>query len=355
MLIGEVFLSIGNYPFRSRLMIVTATALLKDLVQGKAPLVALADGEEPFDIDRITEAYEILLPAEQRDFNLLVLYGKDVSVATLLSTCRRFPMFAEFQVVILKDASHLDGIADLAPYLEHPAPTTRLLIEHRFKKIDGRNKIVTLARKLPQVAHITTQKIKEEDVPGWIMTWGHNNHFAVGLEEAQLLTSLLGTDVQKIANEIEKVRLNVPAEPALTKALIKRFIGEGRSYNIFEFPDTFTPEGAGRRYAMLAYFISNPKAAPMPLILGTFYNHFLRLYNATFIDEGAPDAAAVVGVPPFRLRATIARSRQIGRGALEEALLVLADTSAKAVGIGTKAGDTELLREFCGRLERALF
>jgi DNA polymerase-3 subunit delta len=335
-------------------MTASAATLLKDLAHGKAPLICLADGEEAYDADRITAAYETLLPEAERDFNLLVLYGKETSVQEVLSSCRRFPMFAEYQVVILRDAAQLSNLNDLASYLENPSPTTRFYIEHRFKKIDGRGKLTALAKKLDHVVHVHSAKLKEDDVPSWIMTYGHTIGFAIGPEEAYLLTSMLGTDLQKIANEIEKIRINVPEEPALSTALIKKYISAGREYNVFEFPQTFSPKGGQKRYEMLTHFVANPKVAPLVLVLGTFYSHYSRLYNASFVDEGTPEAAKLLGVPPFRVKPLVAESRQIGRQRLEDILLLLADTSAQSVGIGSRERESELLREYCARLELIL-
>ncbi len=336
-------------------MIVSAAVLLKDLSQGKAPLVCLADGEEPYDIDRITAAYENLLPEAERDFNLLTLYGKETSVQEVLSTCRRFPMFSEFQVVMLRDAAQLDSLNDLASYFENPSPTTRLYIEHRFKKIDGRSKLPALAKKLDTVVHVHAARLKEEDVPGWIITYGHNTGFAVGLEEAQLLTSLLGAELQKIANEIEKVRINVPDEKALTAALIQRFISSGREYNVFDFPKVFTQQGTQRRYEMLRHFVANPKVAPLPLVLGTFYSHYAKLYSASFVDAGMPGFEKLLGTTSAGYaKRLIGESRQIGRERLEEILLLLATASEHFVGIGSRESEGEILRELCARLEVVL-
>lgn len=332
-------------------MIVSAAVLLKNLAKGDVPLICLADGEETYDINRITAAYETMLPEAERDFNLLTFYGKDATAQDVLTACRRFPMFSAFQVVMLRDAAQMDSLNDLATYLEHPAPTTRLYIEHRFKKIDGRSKLPKLAKDSTHVIHVHAAKLKEDDVPSWIMTHGHNTGFAVGLEEAQTLTGLLGNDLQNIANEIEKVRINASGAPALTAAMIQQFISSGREFNVFEFPQTFTPKQAQRRYQMLAHFTANPKSAPMPLVLGTFYSHYVKLYNASFVDEGTPEAAKMLGVPPFRVKPLVGESRQIGRERLEEILLLIAEASAQFVGIGSRENETQILRETCARLE----
>ncbi len=109
--------------------------------------VYLVDGEEPYYIDLITDYFEnnILTPAE-RDFNLMVLYGKDSEWSDVVNACREYPMFAEKKVVILKDAGSLKGFNELASYVEKPSPTTIFLIEHRFKKADGRSKVVKWAK-----------------------------------------------------------------------------------------------------------------------------------------------------------------------------------------------------------------
>src|SRR5690606_4249375 len=121
--------------------------LIQSLQQKNFAPVYLIDGEESFYIDRITDWFEnsVLTPAE-RDFNLIVLYGKDTSWSDVVNACRRFPMFAERQVVILKEANRMDDLAKLSGYLEHPSPTTILVIEHRQKKVDARLKLTQLIK-----------------------------------------------------------------------------------------------------------------------------------------------------------------------------------------------------------------
>ncbi len=335
-------------------MVTKIDSLLAELRRGAFPLVGLADGEEPYFIEQATALYETVLPEAERDFNLTVFYGKDAPWADVVNACRRFPMFAERQVVILKDAAKMDDLDKLLPYIESPTPSTLFFIEHRFKALDKRTKLSKVAKDAPHVAWATSNKLKDEQVPDWVVKWGRETGFAIGSEEAQILTTALGNDLQKIANEVEKVRINVPGEKALTTELIRKYIGAGREYNVFEFPETFTNGNADKRYRMLAHFTANPKAAALPLVLGSFYNHFRALYNAGFVDEKSPEAAKLIGVPPFRVRDVAGAARKIGSQRLEEALLLIADTSAQFVGIGSRTSESELLREFVARLEAAL-
>lgn len=310
----------------------------------------LIDGEEPYYLDKITSWFEndILSPAE-KDFNLMVLYGKDAEWADVINACRRFPMFAEKQVVILKDAAQLKGFNDLAGYLENPTPSTVFLIEHRFKKTDGRSKIVKLAKE--KGFHFTSDKVKDEQVPQWIQSYGREIGFSVGERESQILATYLGGDLQKIANEIEKVRINVPQETALTAEMIQKYIGISKEYNIFEFPEAVTGNDRDKLYRMLAYFMANTKAAPMPLLIGTFYNHFNRLYQANFVrGKTDKEAAAALGVSPYFVKNIMASAQNWPLHRVERCMLLLGKYSTMAVGIKNTTNDKELLKEMIGQM-----
>ncbi|RYZ50673.1 MAG: DNA polymerase III subunit delta [Sphingobacteriales bacterium] len=331
------------------------TADLKKLMQSlKAKQFApfyLIDGEEAFYLDMISSYFEehILQPAE-RDFNLITLYGKDTEWTDVVNACRRFPMFAERQVVILKDAAQMRTLNELAGYLEHPAPTTVFLIEHRFKKTDGRSKIVKLAK--DKGVYFTSDKLKDEQVPQWIQNYGIESGFHVAERESQILATYLGNDLQKIVNEIEKVRINVPEEKALTAEMIQKFIGISREYNVFEMPEVLTSGDKDKLYRMVSYFSANAKSAPMPLVIGSFYSHFNRLYNGHFLrgksDKELGQALFLFG---DRLRNFKASLNTWTLPRVEYSLLILAKYSAAAVGIGSNADNQQLFREMIGRLE----
>lgn len=319
--------------------------------------VYLVDGEEPYYIDLITSYFEnnILQPSE-RDFNLTILYGKEAEWSDVVNACKRFPMFADKQVVILKDASQLKGeIGDLKGlntllnYIEKPSPTTVFLIEHKYKKADSKTRFVKLVKE--KGVYYTSDKIRDDQVPQWIQNFGAQINFHIGERDAQTLASYLGNDLQKIVNEIEKVRINVPGETELTSQLIQKYIGVSREYNVFELPEALTTGNRDKLYRMLAYFLANPKSSPMPLLIGTFYAHFNRLYVAHYV-RGKPDkeAAAAIGIPPFRLRDIMAQAQQWPLHRVERGLLLLGKYSTMAVGIHNAADDRELLKEMIGQL-----
>ena len=314
----------------------------------------LLDGEEPYYIDLITKFFEtgILSPAEA-DFNLKVFYGKDVLGKDLVAACRQFPMFAEKLVVILKDAGQMPQVElnALEEYIAKPSPTTVFVIEHRFKKMDGRIKILKTIKS--KGVHFTSDKLKDErDVVAWIRQFGAGIKFKIEEPEAQLLATYLGNDLQKVTNELEKVRINAPNDQVLSKELIQKYIGISREYNAMEFPDSFINRDYDKMYRMMAYFAANPKSAPLPLVVGTFYSQFTKLYQANFLRNlPDKDVAAAIGMSPYHVGALMGKLKYWPLHRVEHCMLVLARYNAKGMGIdnGT-ADDVELLKEMVAQM-----
>jgi DNA polymerase III subunit delta len=319
--------------------------------------VYLIDGEESFYLDIITSYFEnnILQPAE-RDFNLITLYGKDAEWSDVVNACRRFPMFADKQVVILKDASQLKGgsgdlkgLNSLISYIQKPSPTTIFLIEHSQKKADGKTRFVKLIKE--KGIHFTSDKVRDDHMPAWIQQQGKEMSFHIGEREAQVLATYLGNDLQKIVNEIEKVRINVPDEKELSIQLIHKYIGISREYNAFEFPEVLTGNDRDKLYRMLAYFLANPKSAPLPMLVGVFYSHFNRLYLANFVrGKTDKEAAAVLGVSPYFVKDILAKSQQWPLPRVERCLLLLGKYNTMSVGIKSSLSDKELLKEMVAQM-----
>jgi DNA polymerase-3 subunit delta len=331
--------------------------IVQSLKMRQFATVYLADGEESYYLDKLSDYFEnsILAPAE-RDFNLTILYGKEVAWQDVVSACRRFPMFAEKQVVILKDASQLKGgegddkgLNSLLGYIRNPSPSTIFLIEHPFKKADTRTRFVKEVKERGII--FTSDKIKEERLSDWIEEYGRETGFTIPRQEAELLASYLGADLKKIENEIEKIRINVPDKKKLDTDLIQRYIGISKEYNLFDFPAAITSSNHEKLYKMLSYFLANSKAAPMPLLIGTLYTHFNRLYAAHFVrGKSDKEIASALAMSPFFVNEilTVLPSWPLHR--VEKCILLLAKYNTMAVGVNSVSDDRELLKELIGRL-----
>ena len=141
--------------------------LYKDLRAGKILPVYLLHGEEPFFIDQAVKVFENeLLNESERSFNQSIFYGKDSKAQDIIDTCMRYPMFAERQVVILKEAKQMRDFDKLETYLEKPVPTTVLVIAYKQGKYDARRKLFKNIAKHGEV--FLSDVLKEQDVPTFI-------------------------------------------------------------------------------------------------------------------------------------------------------------------------------------------
>lgn len=323
-----------------------------DAIKSKnlAPVYFL-DGEEPYYLDKLMELFEheVLAPSE-RDFNLSVYYGREIKALEIINACLRFPMFAERQVVLVKDAAAISDLDKLESYFLQPTPSTILVLEYRNKKVDVRTKFGKFIKE--KLAYFSSEKMKENAMPRWIMQLGKELGFEIADKEAAVLTLYLGNNLQKIASELEKIRINAPNEKVLSGALIQQYIGINRDYNMFEFPEAFSSGNKDRLYRMLAYFLEHSKASPMVVITASFFNHFQQIYKANFARQlPEKEWAGAIGVAPYFVKDVMNKTRQWPLHKAEQCLLIIAEYNAKCVGIDNNAKDGELLKEMVGKLE----
>ena len=157
--------------------------------------------------------------------------------------------------------------------------------------------------------------------------------------------------MQKIVNEITKIRINVPDEKAITISLIQKYIGISKEYNVFELPEALTGNDWDKLYKMIAYFVTNPKSAPMPLLIGSFYSHFSKLYMACYLaNKPDNEINKALGTYANRGRAIMATTQRWPLHRVERCMLLISKYSAMGVGINSLADDGELIKEFMARM-----
>lgn len=325
------------------------TQIYQDLQKGNYASVYLLDGEEPYYVDSLLHHFEekILTP-EERDFNLITLYGKESEWKDVVNAARRFPMFAERMVVILKEAWQMKDLGELSGYIENPSPTTILVIEHRFKKLDGRNKLAKLIPK--KGVYFTSEKLKDDEVPQWVMAFGKQQGFEIGPQEAEMLAVYLGNDLQKISNELEKIVINETGLKKLTVQHIEKYVGISREYNVFDLPDVIFRGDNSKLASMVSYFSANPKSAPMALVIGTFYSYLNKLYLC-YYSPGDFQADRKLGIWSHHRKA----SQRFSLAHIHRSIALLEEYSRKMVGIGNSGGDVSLLREMTAKLNAVLY
>jgi len=218
-----------------------AEDILKDLKNRKYKPVYLLHGEEPYYIDQIGSYVEHKLLSEaEKGFNQTVLYGKDTDVMTVLNAAKRYPMMADYQVVLVKEAQEMKwgkddddkkSINPLLNYLENPLPSTILVFCYKYGKFDKRKKTYKAIEKHGLVYE--SAPLYDSKIPGWIENFISDKGYKASQQATLMLSEYLGNDLSKIANELEKLMLNVAPGQEITLDLIHNNIGISKEYNVF--------------------------------------------------------------------------------------------------------------------------
>ncbi len=304
------------------------------------------EGEEDYYIDKVTNyAEHKILPESEASFNLSVFYGKDASWSDVVNACMRYPMFAEKQVVLLKEAQQMKDIDKLENYIEHPLTSTIFVVSYKEKTLDKRTKLYKFINKNGEV--FTSEKIKEYKLVEWVTEYLKEQDFTMSQKGVLLLVDHLGNDLNRIVHEIEKITVNLGTRKTITEDDIEKYVGVSKEYNAFELQAAIGKKDLAKAMRIIQYFESNPKAAPIQLVLPALYGFFSKLY--IIFDMADKSEAAV---KPFfygnsyAAKEAIATAKMYGYEGVERALLLLHHYNLKSVGVNDSgSSDGSLLKE----------
>src|SRR6201991_955579 len=271
----------------------TAPDLIKDLKNRKYKPLYLLHGEEPYFIDEVSNyAEHKLLPEAEKGFNQTVFYGKDTDVMAVLNAAKRYPMMAEYQVVLVKEAQemkwgkdddHKKSINPLLNYLENPLPSTILVFCYKYGKFDKRKKTYKAIDKNGLV--FESAPLYDSKIPAWIEGYISDKGYKINQQASAMLSEYLGNDLSKIANELEKLMLNVTAGQEITLKHIQDNIGISKEYNVFELQAALGKKDALKVNQIINYFEANPKNNPIVLMLGNLNNFFTKVLIYHYVKD----------------------------------------------------------------------
>lgn len=304
------------------------------------------EGEESFFIDKVVNyAEHHILTEAETGFNLSVFYGKDAEWASVVNACMRYPMFAERQVVLLKEAQQMRDIEKLEGYIENPLPSTVFVVSYKEKKVDGRSKLSKLLKQQAEV--LTTKKMYDNQLPEWAGQMVQHQGLSISPKALHLLVDHIGNDLSRIQNEIEKLAVNLETRKNITEDDIENYIGVSKEFNVFELQTAIAQKDLPKAIRIIHYFEANPKAGPIQMILPALYNFFSKVYMIFSVPS--PDeksVASAIGVSPYFVRDYIGAARKYDYSGVEKILLLLHQYNLRSVGIHN-GGNTEagLLKE----------
>lgn len=321
--------------------------ILNNLKQGKFAPIYFLMGEEPFYIDLISDYIQNnILDDSQKEFDLSVLYGKDVDISSVINAAKRFPMMSPYQILIIKEAQNIKDIDKLEFYLKNYSPSTILVICYKYGTVDGRRKWVTDLKKIGVV--YDSKKLRDYEIAAWITKCAKEKSLVIDEKAVVMLADFLGTDLSKIANELEKLSIIMPAgNNRITPDIIEKNIGISKDFNVFELQDALIKRDIVKANRIVNYFAANKKANPIQMIVAQLFGFFSNLMIFHYLPEKTAEAAASeFKIHPFVARNYLNAAKSFNALKTMNIISYIRETDARSKGIyNISADDSDLFKE----------
>jgi len=321
--------------------------IVNDIKGGNIKPIYFLMGEEPYYIDKLSEYIEKnILSEEEKGFNQTVLYGRDVSIEDIVSTSKRYPMMADRQVVIVKEAQELSRTIDkIESYVDNPMPSTVLVFCYKYKTLDKRKKVTKLLAKNGVVYE--SKKLYENQVGDWIKRVLAGKKYTIEPKASAMLVEFLGTDLSTINKELEKLQIVLPAGSVISAKDIEENIGFSKDYNVFELRKAIGERNQLKAYKIAENFAQNPKDNPLVMTTGLVFSFFIQLLKYHGLkDKNPKNVASVLGVNPFFLKDYDVAVKNYPMKKVSQIVASLRDTDVKSKGVGANSlSQADLLRE----------
>jgi len=321
--------------------------IVNDIKSGNIKPIYFLMGEEPYYIDKLSDYIEEnVLTEDEKGFNQTVMYGRDVTIEDIIGTAKRYPMMAERQVVIVKEAQDLSKTIDkLESYAENPMLSTVLVICYKYKTLDKRKKVTKELTKSGIVYE--SKKLYENQVGEWIKRVLQGKNYGIEPKASAMLVEFLGTDLSKINNELEKLQIILPKGSTITPKDIEENIGFSKDFNNFELINALGSKNQLKAYQIVNYFAENEKANPLVVTTGTVFGFFVKLLKYHGLKDRNPkNVAAVLAVNAYFLKDYDIALKQYPMKKVSQIVGTLRDIDVKSKGVGANAMPTgDLLKE----------
>ena len=321
--------------------------IVNDIKAGNIKPIYFLMGEESYYIDKLSDYIEDkVLTEDEKGFNQTVLYGRDVTIEDIVSTAKRYPMMAERQVVIVKEAQDLSRTIDkIESYAENPMQSTVLVICYKYKTLDKRKKVTKLLAKNGIVYE--SKKLYENQVGDWIKRVLAGKKYSIEPKANAMLVEFLGTDLSKINNELEKLQIILPKGSTITPHHIEENIGFSKDFNVFELRKAIGDRNQLRAYTIADNFAQNPKDNPIVMTTSLVFSFFVQLLKYHGLkDKNSNNVAKVLSVNPFFLKDYDIALKNYPMRKVSQIVGSLRDIDVKSKGVGANAlPQSDLLKE----------
>lgn len=326
--------------------------MIAQIKEGNFSPVYILMGEESYYIDKVCEAIiDNALKEEEKDFNLTVLYGSETKAQRVMDEARRFPVMAERQVVVVREAQALKDLEQLEKYMDKPVPTTILVICYMGGTIDARKKLITKANAIGQVLNSEPLKY-DKDIVRFINEYLKKEHKAM-IEEraAQVVAAHIGGDLKRLTSELEKVLISFSEKDKkyITSDLVESKIGISKNYNVYELRDALINRDALKAHRIAKYFEENPKSGGLFALLPQTFSFFQNLMLAYYTPNPKTESAIMsqLGLRnPYQIRDYITAMKNYSPTKTLQIISKLREIDARSKGLdNVNTSSEELLSE----------
>jgi DNA polymerase-3 subunit delta len=331
--------------------------IITDLKGNKYAPVYFLQGEETYYIDLIADYVEKnALTEAEKGFNQVIIYGKDVTMATILTHARRFPMMAERQVVIVKEAQEIQdlnkeiGAKLLLDYLVKQVPSTVLVFCHKNKSLDKRRE---LGKKIDQYAvTVNTKKLYDNQLPEFVREYVQDKKIAIDDRAIQVLCEYVGNDLHRLTNEIDKLAISLRPDTGISVEQVMNQVGISKEYNIFELQKAILNRDMLTANKIVNYYAGNPKKNPIIPAVAYLYSFFSKLLMATQVtDKSEKGIASELKMSPYAARDYTLALRQYHPQKIMENISNLKEADLKLKGVNiVSPDDGQTFKELIWRL-----
>ncbi len=325
--------------------------LLKNIKNKELLPLYFLHGEEPYYIDVAVKAFENgVLEEDEKAFNQIVVYGKDTNYLDILASARQFPMMGDKLLIIVKEAQDLklneEETTALLNYAENPVESTILVFAHKNKKLDGKKrKLNDLLKKKKYIYQ--SDKMKDYDVPKFIASELQKAKIKTTAIIPNLLSEYLGTDLSRIANEVNKLKLVIKEGEILDEKAVEKHIGISKEFNVFELQKALGAKDSAKAMKIVYYMGKNPKTSPLVMTVGFLYNYFSNIILYHTLPGASPQTlASELGINPYFVKDYALAARMYPLKLATRIISILRETDLKSKGLGVnQTDDSELLKE----------
>ncbi len=327
---------------------VTYEEIVRAVRAGNFAPVYYLMGEESYYIDKVSEfIVDSALKEEERDFNLTVCYGADVTADEVVNAAKRFPMMAQRQVVWVREAQNLQGKERLSFYLEHPQPTTVLILCHKHGVLDRRKKLASDIQKAGVL--FESKKLYESQLPGFVSAYLRRKGVAMEQNAVMMVCESVGSDLSRLSGELDKLVLALPeGETRIGASFVERHVGISKEFNNFELVSALVVKDVLKVNRIVKYFNDNPKNFSLQLTLSVMFGFFSNLMLAYYAPKRTEEGIAEwTEQPRWQVGRNILPAMRNYTGVkVMQIIGKLRETDAKSKGVGnTMATPGDLLKE----------